>query len=158
MKAITLTQPWATLVAIGAKKIETRGWKTDYRGPLAIHAAKGWTEEGVNVTRRDEPFCSVLQAAGYTDFSQLPRGYVVATCRLVECVRIETPDRQAGIGIVNGGYWTLDDQERAFGDYTPGRWAWLLADVKPFVVPAAARGSLGLWDWLGEWSGEVVHG
>lgn len=41
MKAITLTQPWATLVAIGAKRIETRSWATRYRGPLAIHAAKG---------------------------------------------------------------------------------------------------------------------
>ena len=40
MKAITLTQPWATLVAIGAKRIETRSWRTFYRGPLAIHAGK----------------------------------------------------------------------------------------------------------------------
>jgi hypothetical protein len=40
MKAITLHQPWATLVAIEQKKIETRSWPTSYRGPLAIHAAK----------------------------------------------------------------------------------------------------------------------
>src|SRR6202030_2406661 len=40
MKALTLTQPWATLVAIGAKRIETRSWPTLYRGPLAIYAAK----------------------------------------------------------------------------------------------------------------------
>ena len=40
MKALTLYQPWATLVAIGAKKIETRSWSTPYRGPLAIHAGK----------------------------------------------------------------------------------------------------------------------
>ena len=42
MKVLTLTQPWATLVAIGAKRIETRSWSTKYRGPLAIHAAKGF--------------------------------------------------------------------------------------------------------------------
>ena len=41
MKVLTLTQPWATLVAIGAKHIETRSWATSYRGPLAIHAGKG---------------------------------------------------------------------------------------------------------------------
>jgi hypothetical protein len=41
MKVLSLTQPWATLAAIGAKKIETRSWSTAYRGPLAIHAAKG---------------------------------------------------------------------------------------------------------------------
>ena len=40
MKALTLYQPWATLIAIGAKKIETRSWGTNYRGPLAIHAGK----------------------------------------------------------------------------------------------------------------------
>ena len=41
MKVLTLTQPWATLVAIGAKRIETRSWATKYRGPLLIHAAAG---------------------------------------------------------------------------------------------------------------------
>ena len=42
MKALTLTQPWASLVACGAKTIETRSWRTPYRGPVAIHAAKGF--------------------------------------------------------------------------------------------------------------------
>ena len=41
IKAITLLQPYAALVAIGAKTIETRSWYTPYRGPLAIHAGKG---------------------------------------------------------------------------------------------------------------------
>jgi hypothetical protein len=41
MKGLTLTQPWATLVAIGAKRIETRSWPTRYRGLLAIHAGAG---------------------------------------------------------------------------------------------------------------------
>lgn len=41
MKLITLWDPWATLMALSAKKIETRHWKTDFRGPVAIHAAKG---------------------------------------------------------------------------------------------------------------------
>lgn len=40
MKAISLWQPWATLIATGAKQIETRSWATSYRGPIAIHAAK----------------------------------------------------------------------------------------------------------------------
>ena len=42
MKALTLTQPWATLIAVGAKRIETRSWGTSYRGRIAIHAAKGF--------------------------------------------------------------------------------------------------------------------
>lgn len=40
-KILTLSQPYASLVALGAKRIETRSWRTSYRGPLAIHAAKG---------------------------------------------------------------------------------------------------------------------
>lgn len=40
MRAITLWQPWASAVALGSKTIETRHWSTNYRGPLAIHAAK----------------------------------------------------------------------------------------------------------------------
>jgi hypothetical protein len=43
MRAISLWQPWASLIPLGAKKIETRSWSTKYRGPLLIHAAKRWT-------------------------------------------------------------------------------------------------------------------
>lgn len=144
MKALTLTQPWATLVAIGAKRIETRGWKTDYRGPLAIHAAKGWTEEMVKLSMRGEPFHSVLTAAGYPLFSLLPRACVVATCVLVDCRPITADSKEWG---TNGVLWPLDDQERAFGDYAPGRYAWLLADVQPLAEPVPARGALSLWEW-----------
>ena len=45
MRAISLWQPWATAIAVGVKQIETRHWKTDYRGPIAIHAAKRWTRD-----------------------------------------------------------------------------------------------------------------
>lgn len=40
MKAITIKQPWATLIALGEKRFETRSWQTKYRGPIAIHAGK----------------------------------------------------------------------------------------------------------------------
>lgn len=40
MWALTLRQPWASLVAIGVKQVETRSWTTAYRGPLAIHSSK----------------------------------------------------------------------------------------------------------------------
>src|ERR1700722_19135273 len=59
MKALTLTQPWATLVSIGAKRVETRSFRVSYRGSLAIHAAKGfpkWAQE----TCYEQPFLRVL--------------------------------------------------------------------------------------------------
>lgn len=40
MKALSVKQPWASLIASGRKTIETRRWKTSYRGPLVIVSAR----------------------------------------------------------------------------------------------------------------------
>lgn len=165
MKALTLTQPYATLVAIGAKKIETRSWKTSYRGKLAIHAAKGlgmlnkWEFIGM---LDKEPFESVLKAHfgeyvapffPHPMIKNLPGGAIVAICDLVAVKHIGWDE----ITFPDGGQfyfygsianvWHLADQERAFGNYTPGRYAWLLANVKKLETPIPAKGALGLWDW-----------
>jgi len=164
MKAITLTQPWATLVAIGAKRIETRSWSTSYRGPLAIHAAKGLGpvggKRGLMEQCAIEPFNTVLKAAGERHYAQhtslramaehpfMPLGMIVATCRLVEIY--PTLDRFKTLRFLDGGFgdfWELTDQERAFGDYAEGRFAWLLADIEPLPEPIPAKGALGLWEW-----------
>ena len=41
MKALSIRQPWASLVAAGLKTVECRTWKTKYRGPLLICSSKG---------------------------------------------------------------------------------------------------------------------
>lgn len=147
MKALTLTQPWATLVAIGAKRIETRSWLTVYRGPLAIHAAKGFPKWAREFT--EEPPVSVLFGMHY----EYPRGEVLATCRLVACKRIVTRDHllaDAGSSsayVGNGEMLPPTGQELSFGDYTHGRYAWIFEDIKPLPRPIPAKGALGLWDW-----------
>src|SRR5688572_29785081 len=83
MKVLSLTQPWATLVAIGAKQIETRSWKTAHRGPLAIHAAKGFPKAAKEICRQ-QPFNQALLDAGFMWFDQLPVGCIVAVCHLVD--------------------------------------------------------------------------
>ncbi len=88
MKVLTLTQPWATLVAEGAKKIETRSWETLYRGPLAIHAAKGYPDRGL---RFDEPFYSALWRAGIKPDMPIPTGAIIAVCNLIDCVPTHHP-------------------------------------------------------------------
>jgi hypothetical protein len=148
VKAITLTQPWATLVAIGAKRIETRSWGTNYRGPLAIHAAKGYpldarqftltwghllNRHGYRVTRR-----------GFDADDDLPRGAVVATCCVADCVRIDPADPAPALAWFERH---AAEQDREFGDYTLGRYMWLLADVVALPKPFTVRGALGLWDW-----------
>ncbi len=143
MKALTLTQPWATLVAIGAKRIETRSWSTSYRGPLAIHAAKGFPREAKELCG-SPLFHEALYAAGYDiglrSWDILPRGAVIATCRLVDCQRTDLFSREG-----YGSAFALSKQEYAFGDYSEGRWAWTLAKIEP-ITPFQVKGALGLWE------------
>lgn len=154
MKAITLTQPWASLVAVGAKRIETRSWSTPYRGPLAIHAAKGLASVGGHNGLIDlclnEPFASVLARGGkglLVPGQDLPLGAVVATCTLIDCIHITAEDNDANLAAFRAH---AAEHDRAFGDYTLGRYMWLLADVVALPEPIPARGALGLWDWPGQ--------
>ena len=138
MKALTLTQPWATLVAIGAKRFETRDWSTGYRGPLLIHAAKNWKHED-RLLCHQSPFQECLRDAGIEHTSQLPFGSVVATAMLVLVVSVDLKHfRQI-----------FDDEaaehEYAFGNYSSGRFAWRLERVQPLQTPIPCRGMLGLW-------------
>src|SRR5579864_5160457 len=81
MRGFTLTQPWASLVACGAKRIETRSWSTTYRGLLAIHAAKGFPRDCRDLCRVG-PFVRALIKAGFNSEKDLPVGQIIATVRL----------------------------------------------------------------------------
>ena len=140
MKALTLTQPWATLVALKAKRTETRSWHTSYRGPLAIHAAKRMPKPA-NLLCWQEPFRTVLEAGGYkpgdgppTNPFGLPLGAVVAIAVLIDIQPINLENHPT-------------EPEYSFGNYTPGRFAWILQDVYPLPEPIPANGTLGLWEW-----------
>jgi activating signal cointegrator 1 len=129
-------------VALGAKSIETRSWRTWYRGCLLVHAARAFPRWARDLCKQ-EPFASALVQAGYTnprsglaDPGQLPLGMILAICNLKHCVRIGTP----GIEL------PPSEPERSFGDYTLGRYAWVLSDVQPLPEPIAAHGSIGLWE------------
>jgi hypothetical protein len=152
MKAITLHQPWATLVALREKKIETRSWGTQYRGKLAIHAGKN--TKYVNMRSRDylcdeEPFYSILMREMAWKNNPLPLGCIVATCNLVEVVRIDLIISFSACRSYwhNKKEWLLHAQERAFGDYSVGRYMWLLDDVQILPEPIPAKGSMGFWEW-----------
>lgn len=131
MKAISLWQPWASAIAIGLKTNETRSWSTAYRGPLAIHAAKTDNEEIREFWAWKA--CAPLRER-FGRFENLPRGAIVATCRLEEV--LHTTD-------VDG----LTEQEKAFGNYSPGRYAWVLTEVLALPTPIPVRGSQGLFEW-----------
>ncbi len=149
MKALSLTQPWASLVALGAKRVETRSWPTSYRGPLAIHAAAGLGPVGGKRGLRDlvgeQPFRKVLlgTVSGYVPpweiADVLPLGAILAVCELTDC-------RSTGRDMY-GPAWLegLSEQELAFGDFTYGRYGWTLDNICALPEPIPCRGALGLW-------------
>lgn len=150
MKAITLWQPWASLVAIGAKQIETRSWATPYRGTLAIHAALKFPDEAKALVAT-QPFLSSLEkiTPNSEGFRDLPRGVIVAVCELVQCLSIPTmrgryPFNHPKLDTI--ALLPPDSPEYDFGDYTPGRFAWMLAQVRVLHEPIPCRGYQQLWD------------
>jgi activating signal cointegrator 1 len=157
MKALSIWQPHASLIAWGLKPYETRGHPVSYRGLIAIHAAKSTQglEDIVEQTRTLKAqghwppmkegflrtfhqavnvYLEVAKIDGFT-YNDFPLGAVVATARLAAVY---------DAGLLHP---KLKWPERDFGDFSAGRYAWRLEDVKALPEPIPARGQQGLWDW-----------
>ena len=128
MKALSLTQPWATLVVTGAKRFETRSWTTKYRGPLLIHAATRFPE-----TATEFAYAEWL-------IGRLPVTRELVFGAIIGRVILKDIHQTEQIAS------TLTDLERLYGDYTPGRWAWELEDAEMFGQPIRYKGALGLFE------------
>ncbi len=147
MKAISVIQPWASLIMLGAKRFETRSWQTTHRGPLLIHASKKLPPAAFELCHK-EPFKTALaplllpyeRPSDQRAFQEcpwdLPLGFLLGIVEILDCRKAE--DVVADI--------TVPEQERAFGDYRPGRWAWELNVLEKFETPIPLPGHLGLWD------------
>jgi hypothetical protein len=159
MKAITILQPWASLIACGAKKIETRSWATKYRGSIAIHAGKG--TQNINLCRQRIFWANLWPyeiAAQYSlqeridDF--LPLGAVIAIADLVDCVKVvgrvslKIGDEKNTVACLDNDVRIMGN-EFAFGDYEIGRYAWILDNVRK-IGPVPAKGMQRIWNWEGE--------
>lgn len=146
MKVITIHQPRATLIALGEKEFETRGWATKYRGELAIHAGKKVNRDACE----QEPIKSTLAKYGYTA-DNLPTGSIVAIATLLECWLIERCLRGDIVLLKDGGCTRKGDpvtrKEAAFGYYDNGRYAWQMDDVAKLAEPIPAKGQQGLWNY-----------
>lgn len=159
MKVISILQPWATLSVIGAKKIETRSWNTKYRGEILIHASQkfGYKEQQLCLS---EPFLSILKSYGKIEHERIsewiahgkflfPRGAIIGKVNLKSTVESQFCFLGNEFSTESSGYIThkITDQELAFGDYSAGRYGWLLSDPYEFWNPIPAKGSLGLWNY-----------
>ena len=172
IRALTLHQPWASLIAWGVKRYETRPRPLSYRGPLAIHAAKVWTQEQADAHLQFGGALFVDHYGFARWLEQPPLGCVVAVADLVDCQRMVAPctcDEDPQIcqnpesstasptGLESCGSCTEDlepgeisvasvsEAERLCGYWHPGRWAYRLENVRRLAEPIPARGKQGLW-------------
>lgn len=144
MKAFTIWQPWASALALGFKEYETRGWRTNYRGWLLIHAAKVLTMDQVrfhsaavhNLRATYEPDSKSLLE--FEDNPQL--GAIIADAWLADCIPTDGLE--------------VSPQEAFFGDFSSGRFAWKFTHVRKLDEPLIWPGAQGIWDtatYLTQW-------
>ncbi|WP_281885646.1 ASCH domain-containing protein [Paenibacillus sp. YYML68] len=153
MKAITIHQPWATMIALGEKRYETRGWRTKYRGPIAIHASKKDPFIILDTLQNDQEeyirdyFRERCRYSNSYTINRLPKGAVIATAILKDCIKcIDT--FTGGYELENGVY--VYHPEYEYGDFAPGRYAWELTAITSLSEPIPAKGQQGLWNWNGQ--------
>ena len=151
MKAISLWQPWASAIAAGVKTVETRSWPTSYRGPLAIHAAKRWTaqEEAfwVEYVFDDprSPNSEAFSKLGIHSCLHLPKGCIVATCELYDCLSTSSEADAEKMG-----RHPQADDESNWGDYSGvNRFhVSMLRNVKAyFITPGPVQDANVSFEW-----------
>lgn len=126
MKVLSIKEPWASLIMNGTKKIETRSWKTKYRGEIYIHASLSKTK----ITKPE-----VYELIKDMNFKC---GYIICKCNLVDCIYMT--DEYVNDMKIN------HYEEYICGHYEVGRYAWIVEDVR-VIEPIEAKGKLGLWNY-----------
>ena len=129
MKVLSIKEPFATLIKEGKKKIETRSWKTSYRGELYIHASS------TKIPREWKEDKTLMELLGD---NSLNYGKIICKCNLVDCIYMTDE-------YVND-MKTNHYEEYICGHYEVGRYAWIVEDVK-VIEPIEAKGKLGLWNY-----------
>jgi len=121
LKALSLRQPWASLVVAGKKTLELRHWQVSYRGPLAIHAAQTANREA-------------CLAHGLTP-EQLPTGAILGTVDLLDIV-----------GLDEAAFHARQAEHLALGAFTPPLYGWKLSNARALPEPVTFHGRMGLFN------------
>ena len=125
MKALTIKQPWATLIMQGDKRFEFRSWQTKYRGDLLIHAGKGIDKEAMKRLAKYLP-------------EDMPTGKILGKVKLVDCIKM-SPEFKELLLKENSDIYTKSSFKENYG--------WQITDVELFENPIEAKGYLSLWEY-----------
>lgn len=129
MKVLSLMEPWGSLIKEKVKYVETRSWKTSYRGELYIHTSLK------KIPKKDE---RIQNLVNLLQDKNIKYGYIIAKCKLVDCIYMDEE-------FVNK-IKKENPTEYMCGEYAVGRYAWILEDIEK-VNPIEAKGHLGIWNY-----------
>ena len=129
MKVLSLMEPWGSLIKEKVKYIETRSWKTNYRGELYIHTS---------LKRIPKKDVRIQELVTLLKDKNIKYGYIIAKCNLVDCIYM---DEEFINKIKNE-----NPTEYKCGEYAVGRYAWVLKDIRK-IEPIQAKGHLGIWNY-----------
>lgn len=125
MKALTIKQPWATLIMQGDKRFEFRSWQTKYRGDLLIHAGKGIDKKAMKRLEKYLP-------------KELPYGKILGKVKLVDCIKM-SPEFKELLLKENRDIYTKSSFQENYG--------WQVSDIEVFENPIDVKGHLSLWEY-----------
>jgi len=128
MKAISIKQPWATLIAQRAKTIEIRSWQTKYRGPLLIVSSLNPSDGLKKFKETDSAGRNKVEDEEYPELDFLHFGHAICICELYD---VEPFARK--------------HTEAALCPYYPDLFAWHIRHVK-HVKPVPIKGKLNFFE------------
>ena len=123
MKALTLKNPWASLVINGYKEYEFRTWKTNYRGKILIHAGLSLENDQVNKFKN-------------YNLSYI-KGAIIGEAILKDCILVDEKFNKE----------LYFKNPLVYGNNHIGNYAWKLIKIKKYPEPIYIKGKLGLWNY-----------
>ncbi len=144
MLCLSVKQPNAMLIVLGIQTKQTRSWCTGQRGRIAIHASRKH-DDGMSWQCGQEPMRSWLRRAGYGFSADLPRGQIIGTVDLVDCVPVPDLD-------------SVNEVDRLLDPFPATSYAWVFANAKRLAVPVPWPGCLGLFQAAIETSEDASRG
>ena len=149
MKAITINQPFASLLACGVKKYVTMPWETDFRGKIAIHSGK----DGLHRFNKDSSVIKVIASQLKIDENEY--GAILAVAEITECWKIiKSEEHRILLKSNNDNYRAIfkwnDYLEIQLDDFSVDRYAFEFCNIQELEKPVKANGrGKGLWEWIG---------